>query len=87
MHCIHTHTYTLAHAHTHTHTHTHTQELMDDQIEDEPMPFMLSAKREVLAGMKRYEVQRQENIKELVYTERNHVHRLKIMRYVSQGSK
>ena len=51
------------------------------------MPFMLSAKREVLQGMKRYEVQRQENIKELVYTERTHVHRLKIMRYVSPNPK
>ncbi len=38
---------------------------------------------QVIKSMTRYEIQRQEFIKELVYTERTHLHRLKIMRYVS----
>ena len=41
------------------------------------------ARREVVQNMKRYEVARQENIRELVYTERTHLHKLKIMKYVS----
>ena len=33
--------------------------------------------------MKKYEIERQENIRELVYTERTHLQKLKIMKYVS----
>ena len=61
-----------------------TQELLDDVIdEDEQIPWALTAKREIVQSMSRYEIQRQENIKELVYTERTHLQKLKIMRYVS----
>ena len=58
------------------------QELLDDEIESERIPWALKAKREVLQGMKRYESERQENIRELLYTERTHLQKLKIMRYV-----
>ena len=37
---------------------------------------------QVLQGMKQYEIRRQENIQQLVYTERSHLHRLKIMKHV-----
>ena len=37
---------------------------------------------QLLLLMKRYEIRRQENIQELVYTERSHLHRLKIMKHV-----
>ena len=59
------------------------QELVDDSIEEELIPWALVARREVVQNMKRYEVARQENIRELVYTERTHLHKLKIMKYVS----
>lgn len=57
--------------------------MLDDNIEEEPIPWALVARREVVQNMKRYEVARQENIRELVYTERTHLHKLKIMKYVS----
>jgi len=58
------------------------QELMDDSVEEELIPWALVARREVVQSMKRHEVTRQENIRELVYTERTHLHKLKIMKYV-----
>ena len=36
----------------------------------------------MVQSLRPYEVQRQEYIKELVYTERTHLHKLKTMRYV-----
>ena len=59
------------------------QELEDDEIETERIPWALKAKRELLKDMKKYEIERQENIRELVYTERTHLQKLKIMKYVS----
>ena len=56
---------------------------MDDSVEEELIPWALVARREVMQKMKRHEVARQENIRELVYTERTHLHKLKIMKYVS----
>ena len=38
---------------------------------------------QIVQSLQPYEVQRQEYIKELVYTERTHVHKLKTMKYVS----
>jgi len=58
------------------------KEFLDDEVEDEPIPWALTAKRELVQGMKRYEIQRQENIKELVYTERSHLQKLNIMRHM-----
>ncbi len=55
---------------------------MDDSVEEELIPWALVARREVVQSMKRHEVTRQENIRELVYTERTHLHKLKIMKYV-----
>ena len=55
---------------------------MDDNVEEELIPWALVARREVVQSMKRHEVARQENIRELVYTERTHLHKLKIMKYV-----
>ena len=45
-------------------------------------PHMTHLSLQVLQGMKQYEIRRQENIQELVYTERSHLHRLKIMKHV-----
>ena len=59
------------------------QELEDDEIETERIPWALKAKRELLKDMKKCEIERQENIRELVYTERTHLQKLKIMKYVS----
>ena len=39
---------------------------------------------QVVQSLQRYEVQRQEYIRELVYTERTHLHNLKIMKFVSE---
>ena len=59
------------------------QELEDDEIETERIPWALKAKRELLKDMKKYEIERQENIRELVYTERTHLQKLKIMHTMS----
>ena len=37
---------------------------------------------QIVQSLQPYEVQRQEYIRELVYTERTHVHKLKTMQYV-----
>jgi hypothetical protein len=58
------------------------KELLDHDIEEELLPWALSVKREVVQSLQPYEVQRQEYIRELVYTERTHVHKLKTMKYV-----
>ena len=39
---------------------------------------------QVVQSLRPYEVQRQEYIKELAYTERTHLHKLKTMKYVSR---
>jgi len=56
---------------------------MDDCVEEALIPWALVARREVMQKMKRHEIGRQENIRELMYTERTHLHKLKIMKYVS----
>ncbi|CAI8027711.1 Rho guanine nucleotide exchange factor 12 [Geodia barretti] len=58
------------------------KELLDHDIEEELLPWALSVKREIVQSLQPYEVQRQEYIRELVYTERTHVHKLKTMQYV-----
>ena len=44
---------------------------------------MLYVHLQVVQSLRPYEVQRQEFIKELVYTERTHLHKLKTMKFVS----
>ena len=62
--------------------HDDMKELMESNVEDELIPWALTAKREVVQSLKRYQIERQELIKELVYTERTHLQKLNLMKYM-----
>jgi hypothetical protein len=58
------------------------QELSDADVEEELIPWRLTTKSEVVKSLKNFEIQRQELLKELIYTERTHLKKLMIMKHI-----